>query len=214
MKISNLQITIIHSTANPVEFDGIGVEVWNACRIFENGGSSRLGQDRFRANGISKVKVGAFINNFIPDDGIERMGTGIRDMFRRCKKAGLSEPEIRIEGGFFVVMVRRKKPEPGAQSGAQSGPSRDQVGTMLALSGHQVEILRKCLIISPIGDLMEIAERTDRTKFRNQILKPLLDEGLVQMTIPDKPKSSKQRYQTTEQGRSFLEQLEKGKGRS
>jgi ATP-dependent DNA helicase RecG len=60
---------------------------------------------------------------------------------------------------------------------------------------------------------MEIAERTDRTKFRNQVLKPLIDEGFVQMTIPDKPTSSKQRYQTTEKGRALLEQLDMEEGR-
>lgn len=139
---------------------------------------------------------------------IERMGTGIRDMIRRCRKAGLAEPEIRLDGGFFVLTIRRKKSE----SGAQSGQGRDQVGTRLALSMHQVAILRKCLMISPIGDLMEIAERTDRTKFRNQVLKPLLDEGFVQMTIPDKPTSSKQRYQTTEKGRALLERSDEGEG--
>ncbi len=31
---------------------------------------------------------------------IERMGTGVRDMIRRCLDAGLAEPEIRIDGGF------------------------------------------------------------------------------------------------------------------
>jgi len=136
---------------------------------------------------------------------IERMGTGIRDMIRRCRSAGLPEPEIRLDGGFFVLTIRRKTSEPRAKS----APGRHQVGTRLALSGDQVNILRECLMISPIGDLMEIAERTDRTKFRNQILKPLLDEGLLQMTIPDKPTSSKQRYQTTEQGRALLERLNK-----
>ena len=30
---------------------------------------------------------------------IERMGTGVRDMIRRCLDAGLAEPEIRIEIG-------------------------------------------------------------------------------------------------------------------
>jgi hypothetical protein len=30
---------------------------------------------------------------------IERMGTGIRDMIRRCKNAGLAEPEIRLDAG-------------------------------------------------------------------------------------------------------------------
>ena len=62
---------------------------------------------------------------------------------------------------------------------------------------------------SPIGDLMEIIGRTDRTKFRNQVLKPLLEGGFLQMTIPEKPTSSKQRYQTTEQGRIVLEQASK-----
>ncbi len=46
---------------------------------------------------------------------IERMGTGIRDMIRRCRTAGLSEPEIRLDGGFFVLTIRRKKPESEAQ---------------------------------------------------------------------------------------------------
>lgn len=48
-------------------------------------------------------------------------------MIRRCKKAGLPEPEIRIDGGFFVVTIRRKKPESGVQSGAKLEPNRDQV---------------------------------------------------------------------------------------
>ena len=46
---------------------------------------------------------------------IERMGTGIRDMIRRCRKAGLAEPEIRIDGGFFVLTIQRKTSEPGAK---------------------------------------------------------------------------------------------------
>lgn len=134
---------------------------------------------------------------------IERMGTGIRDMIRRCKNAGLPEPEIRIDGGSFVLTVRR----PATGSAPQSGPGQEQVGTKSALSRHQVEILRKCLNTSPIGPLMKIAERTDRTKFRNQVLKPLLAEDLLLMTVPDKPTSRNQRYKTTDRGRSLLEKI-------
>ena len=32
---------------------------------------------------------------------IERMGTGIRDMIRRCRNSGLPELEIRIDGFFL-----------------------------------------------------------------------------------------------------------------
>jgi ATP-dependent DNA helicase RecG len=43
---------------------------------------------------------------------------------------------------------------------------------------------------------MAVADRANRTKFRDQVLNPLLADGLLEMTIPDKPTSSKQRYRT------------------
>jgi ATP-dependent DNA helicase RecG len=92
---------------------------------------------------------------------------------------------------------------------AGSGPSQAQVGaqvgTKLAPSGHQVEILRNCLTEKAIGELMMIEGRSDRTKFRNQVLNPLLEEKLLEMTIPDKPRSSKQKYRLTAKGKQLLE---------
>ena len=78
----------------------------------------------------------------------------------------------------------------------------------MALSRHQVEILRNCLESKAITNLMTIAGRADRTKFRDQVLNPLLAVGLVEMTIPDKTRSSKQRYRLTDKGRQMLEDLE------
>ena len=51
---------------------------------------------------------------------------------------------------------------------------------------------------------MKVAEQTNRTRFRKTILRPLLDAGLIEMAIPDKPRSSKQRYRLTAKGREFL----------
>jgi hypothetical protein len=45
----------------------------------------------------------------------------------------------------------------------------------------------------------------DREHFRLSLLEPLLDAGLLEMTIPDKPRSSKQQYRTTEAGGQILE---------
>jgi ATP-dependent DNA helicase RecG len=42
--------------------------------------------------------------------------------------------------------------------------------------------------------------------FRTAYLVPALDAGLVEMTIPDKPRSSKQRYRLTSKGRALLDQ--------
>ena len=47
---------------------------------------------------------------------------------------------------------------------------------------------------------MKPSGRSDHTKFRDQVLRPLLDAGLLEMTIPDKPRSSRQQYRTTAAG--------------
>ena len=40
---------------------------------------------------------------------IFRMGTGIRDMIRRCKEAGLPEPEFQLTDGFVLILRRQKR---------------------------------------------------------------------------------------------------------
>jgi hypothetical protein len=53
--------------------------------------------------------------------------------------------------------------------------------------------------------LMQPSGRTDRTKFRDQVVRPLLEAGLLEMTIPDKPRSPQQRYRTTPAGARLIE---------
>ena len=54
---------------------------------------------------------------------------------------------------------------------------------------------------------MSLHGRTDRTKFRRQVLRPLLEAGWLEMTVPDKPTSSKQKYRLTEKGRYILAEM-------
>ena len=84
----------------------------------------------------------------------------------------------------------------------------------MALSRHQVEILAKCQDDKGLLDLMALTGRTDRTKFRHQVLNPLLAERLIQMTIPDKPRSSNQKYRLAPKGRAWLAAHERGNARS
>lgn len=51
---------------------------------------------------------------------------------------------------------------------------------------------------------MELSKRTNRTKYRDQALNPLLEKGYLEPTIPDKPTSSKQKYRLTELGKSVI----------
>ena len=72
------------------------------------------------------------------------------------------------------------------------------------MNDEQRLVLQKCIQESGIIDLMAVAQRTNRSKFREAVINPLLDKGLLEMTIPDKPNSSKQKYRITPKGKEIL----------
>lgn len=131
---------------------------------------------------------------------MEKAGRGSVLMVRQCQEQGLPAPEWTSDAQLGVTVV--------FHAPAESASTRHQVesteGTKSAPSRHQVEILRRCLEESSIVELMEAAGRSDRTKFRHQVLQPLLDARWVEMTAPDKPRSSQQRYRTTALGKAVL----------
>lgn len=111
------------------------------------------------------------------------------------------------------------------QHGAKTGPRWDQDGTKMGSGWDQDgtktgaakdkkntgepetiqrEILKYCLEPQSIVALMRIFGRTNRTKFKTDFLTPLLEQGLLERTIPDRPTSKNQKYRTTEQGKKIL----------
>ena len=125
---------------------------------------------------------------------IEKYGSGIKRILNAFNSYNLPAPEFKEMSGGFMVTAYKKT---------------EQVGTKSALSQHQVNILRKCLIETGIIELMAITGRTDRTKFRHQVLNPLIAARLLEMSIPNKPTSSKQKYRLTDEGEKLLEKLKK-----
>ncbi len=58
------------------------------------------------------------------------------------------------------------------------------------------------------SELQEKLNLSDREYFRKNYLKPAIEEGLVALTIPDKPTSIKQQYYLTEKGEQLLTIIE------
>ena len=71
------------------------------------------------------------------------------------------------------------------------------LGTKQGLSKDYLKILKNCKEESSAVELMNILGRTNRTKFKLAIIYPLIDQGFMELTIPDKPKSPNQKYRTT-----------------
>jgi ATP-dependent DNA helicase RecG len=135
---------------------------------------------------------------------VEVWGRGTNRVVDACRTRGIAPPEFFEEAGVVTVTFRAAV---GPEAG--QGPSRDQVGTKSGLSRDQVQVLEIASVPRTIQELMAPSARTNRTKFRDQVIRPLLEAGLLEMTIPDKPRSSQQRYRTTQAGASLLERDER-----
>ena len=51
--------------------------------------------------------------------------------------------------------------------------------------------------------LQAVLDLQDRKSFRERYLKPALQEGLIEYTLPDKPNSRLQKYRLSEKGQLF-----------
>lgn len=130
---------------------------------------------------------------------VEVWGRGTNRVIAMCKKHGAPPPRFEERQGFLIVTFRAQMvAESTAEvSRAQSG---DQVGTKSGLSRDQVEVLRLCRQEQPLVAMMNVVGRQNRTKFRDGIVKPLIEAGLLELTIPAKPNSRLQKYRLTPAG--------------
>ena len=94
--------------------------------------------------------------------------------------------------------------------GRVTGESTPQVPRKYPASTPQVKaVLSAALTGAATREELQSAARVkDREHFRKQYLKPLLIAGLLEMSIPDKPRSSKQRYRLTQAGIEYLKKME------
>jgi ATP-dependent DNA helicase RecG len=93
---------------------------------------------------------------------------------------------------LLIPLSFRKRPD-------KLGPSRDQVTAQVT-----AQVLNFCQEPRKSSEIMELIGLKHWKIFQANYLKPLLRQGLLAMTIPEKPTSSKQRYITTEAGNEVL----------
>ncbi len=133
---------------------------------------------------------------------IEKAGTGIRRIRAEAREQGCPEPEF-LETGFFST-VFRPNPEVRAEAESQAGGDLGGFSEVTPQVTPQVQVVRALQGEMRRGDLQEALGLTDRKHFRKNYLLPALKEGLIEMTVPDKPTSRLQRYRLTDAGREVL----------
>ena len=177
--------------------------------------------------------IGAFFREI---DRADELGSGMRNMMQYGKEYGGEDPQL-IEGDVFrmIISVPEFGGEPGtAQVATQvTGQVTGQVAThdksLLYSNLARVEqacadatgqvtgqvtaqvaaqVMRFCEQDRSAKQIQELLGLKHRETFLNNYLKPLLASGWIEMTIPGKPRSSKQKYRLTDKGRAVLKELE------
>ena len=145
-------------------------------------------------------RIGEFLKEL---DLTEGRGTGIPKILRAMRDNGSPPPEFDFDEDHSYFQVRLPV-HPGAAKfrTATYGGATAQVTAQVT---EQVEGLVSVLSGEMSGkELQDALSLQHREHFRLKYLLPALEAGLVEMTIPDKPRSSKQRYRLTDMGRAWL----------
>lgn len=107
----------------------------------------------------------------------------------------LRESSQKTDSAPFIAFMLRMILDTVTTTAPQVSPQvTPQVGDLLA--AIQGEMGRAAL--------QAILDLSDRKSFRERYLKPALADGLIEMTIPDKPNSRLQKYRLTDKGRKWL----------
>ena len=122
-------------------------------------------------------------------------------MFKFLKKEeSIEEPVINHSEDWTKEIKRSQKIGQEVEQLSFIYDNNDDIlilGTKKGLSQDHLRILRNCKNESSAIELMEIINRTNKSKFKNIIINPLVKNGFLELTNPDKPKSPTQKYRLT-----------------
>ncbi len=152
--------------------------------------------------GVSRIRNPVIARVFRELGLIEQWGSGVPRMFKEAEELGLpglQVEELGMRVRLTVMLKEALAPEVTEQVTPQVAPQvTPQVISLLrVLEG---EMSREAL--------QSLLALKDRKSFRERYLLPALQEGLIEMTIPEKPRSSTQKYRLTEKGRQALKMAE------
>ena len=163
------------------------LEIWNPGQLPFQLPISKLKQPHASYPANPLIAEPMYLTGFI-----ERMGTGIPDMVNACLSAGLREPELMQEEAFRVILWRNGTTTPYDTPYDTPHVSNLVKRLIMLISGEMSR-----------PELQKIVGINDISHFRGSYIIPALEQGLLEMTLPDKPKSRQQKYRLTEKGKTL-----------
>ena len=134
----------------------------------------------------------------------DELGSGVRNLTKYVKIYSKSTPEL-IEEDIFKIIIPLTPQVTPQDTMQDTMQDTTQVNPQ---DNRYNKILSFCKEEKSREEIQKYISINNRDYFRKHILTPLIENGLLELTIPDKPTSRNQKYRTTKKG---IEYLKKGK---
>lgn len=150
-------------------------------------------------------RVGEFLKELRLTEG---RGTGVPSIFKAMRDNGSPEPRFETDESrtYFTTVLPIHPLLAGAERSAPAEPAASRALDVLRAEPRRWDVLALSLTPQSRSSLQEHVGVGDRITFRRLFLVPLLEAGLLALTLPDSPRAPTQRYVTTGVGRALLEQ--------
>ncbi len=141
-----------------------------------------------------------------------RFGTGTLEILRFAEAAHLEEPDFAVNEGFKVVLWRTGQ-VPGKESASTNQVpdkywvSSGQVPGKLRMLDEKQRVVLVLKVEMKGADIQAALGLKHRDYFTTNYLQSALADVLIEMTIPSKPNSSRQRYRLTDKGIALKKSL-------
>ena len=193
---------IVNAVIHRDYFDTTGdvvVEVHTKSVRVTNPGGLVKGLNEENFGTVSKPRNNIMTDLMLRTIYVEKLGSGIRRMRRACREAGNPLPEFTFDRYNFAIEFG-KKGEVEEEYTPEVTPHVTPHVTPQVLM-----LLKMCMEPQSRNDIQSTLNISDRKHLRTGYITPLIEASWLAMTIPDKPRSRRQKYVTTEEGKIMLD---------
>jgi len=160
-------------------------------------------------------RIGEFLKEL---DMTEGRSTGIPKILEAMKRNGSPSPEFDFDDDHTFFLCRlpvhsraeaRQDDKPSASVESRLETTGQVAGQVTGqVAGQVPEEVRRLICILQTEQtrkqLQEFFQLKGRANFEERYLKPAIEGGFVEPTIPDKPNSRLQKYRLTDKGRAWM----------
>ncbi len=164
-----------------VEISPLQIQIWNSGGLPEGVSAEQLQEGHISVLRNPDIAHALYLLGYM-----EKLGRGSVLIRQSCEEAGLPAPVWHSEGASGVTLTF---------FAPEVTPEVERL--VLAMNGEVSRL-----------DLQHQLKLSDAEHFRKQYLVPALEQGVIAMTVPDKPTSRNQKYRLTSLGGAVRKRLE------